>query len=278
MDPDYVLIVSEEDPVATAVSARWGTPRASDWHVDGSPIRQLSRSVFLLRRPGLHIHDEHLDQALPGPLAARRPTLVFPSIHRSERGVPALTVHALGNVGAANEVGGEPHRLVPTAPRLMAGALRSLAEEGASLGVSVTFEATHHGPAVDLPAFFAEIGFPELEEPPAAAVRVLARTLLELTESVDDRVALGVGGGHYAPHFTDLVLKRRWAIGHILSRHALVEADGAIARSAFAQTPEAEGILFARAEDAESSIWAGVGSRLKDSFAERRGFAAESPG
>ncbi len=132
------------------------------------------------------------------------------------------------------------------------------------------FEATHHGPARDLPAFFAEIGFPEHEEPPPAAVRVLAETLSGLAPTNDDRVAVGAGGGHYAPHFTDLALKRRWAFGHILSRHALALADPEIARSAYAQTPEAQGVLFARAEDAESSVWAGVGRRLKDSGAESR--------
>lgn len=258
------------DPVATAVAGQWGTPAATNWHVEGSPIRILAPGVHLLRRPGWHIHDEHLDRLLPPELAARRPVLVFPSIHRSERGVAALTVHPLGNVGASNEVGGEPHRLVPTSPRLMTAALRSLAEGAKTLGVPVTFEATHHGPALELPAFFAEIGLAELEEPPPDRVRLLARTLSELVAADDDHVALGVGGGHYAPHFTDLALKRRWAFGHMLSRHALAVADREIAQSAYVYTAEAEGILFARAEDAESSLWTGVGRRLADSGAESR--------
>ncbi len=268
MDPEYILIVSDPDPVATAVAQRWGTPAATEWHVEGSPIRAVGSGVYLLRRPGWHIHDEHLDRLLPAELAARRPVLVFPSIHRSERGVAALTVHPLGNPGISHDVGGEPHRLNPTAPRLMTGALRSLAEGAKSLGVPATFEATHHGPSLDLPAFFAEIGFPEHEEPPADAVRILARALSDLTATVGDRVAVGVGGGHYAPHFTDLAVKRRWAFGHILSRHALAVADREIAESAYALTPGAEGILFARAEDAESSVCAGVARRLKDSEAE----------
>ncbi len=275
MHPEYLLVVSEQDPVATGVAESWGTPTASEWHVEGTPIRTLAPGVRLLRRPGWHIHDEHLDRLLPAELRALEPVLVFPSIHRSERGIASLTVHALGNVGPANEVGGEPRRLVPSAPQLMTAALRSLAEGAGSVGIPATFEATHHGPALDLPAFFAEIGSTEHVEPPAAAIRLLARTLTDLTVADDDRIVLGVGGGHYAPHFTDLALKRHWAFGHILSRHALTVADRREAEGAYASTPGAQGILFARAEDAGSALWAGIGPRLKDNNADLR--VAPSP-
>lgn len=277
MPREYVLVVSAMDPVARAVAERWQTSGSTEWHVDGSPIRMIGPGVYLLRRPGWHIHDEHLDRLLPVDLVARRPALVFPSIHRSERGVAALTVHPLGNVGPLSEVGGEPNRLVPTAPELMTSALRSLGEASESLGIPVTFEATHHGPALDLPAFFAEIGCSELEEPRADAVRALARTLSDIPSSEGDRVAVAVGGGHYAPHFTDLARKRRWAFGHILSRHALALADRAIAQSAYALTPGSEGIVFARAEDAENPIWAGVGPRLKDNASGLRPTTPQPP-
>ena len=275
MHPDYLLVVSEEDPVARAVAENWGTPPASPWHVDGTPIRTLAPGVHLLRRPGWHIHDEHLDRRLPADLRTLRPVLVFPSIHRSERGVASLTVHPLGNVGPASDVGGEPRRLVPSSPALMTAALRSLAEGAGSVGIPATFEATHHGPALDLPAFFAEIGSTEGIAPPADAVRLLSTTLAHLAVADDDRVALGVGGGHYAPHFTELALKRRWAFGHILSRHALAVADRTVAEEAYASTPAAVGILFARAEDAGAPLWSGIGPRRKDNDADVR--VAPSP-
>lgn len=276
MDGEYVLILSEADPVATAVGALWGTPVASDWHVDGSPIRTLPNGVRLLRRPGWHVEDNHLDRRLPTELRARRPVLVFPSIHRSARGVAALAVHPLGNLGPSNEVGGEPRTVVPTAPRLMTAALRSLAEGGRSLGTPATFEATHHGPALELPSFFAEIGYGELEAPPDEAVRLLARVLSDLSVTEADRVAVGVGGGHYAPHFTDLALKRRWAFGHIVSRHALPLVDRELAEAVLDATPEAEGILYARAEDADCPPWRAIGPRLKDTASETRSIGQAS--
>jgi D-aminoacyl-tRNA deacylase len=224
----------------------------------------------MVRRPLLHIHDELLDQRLPLPYREARVTLVFPSIHRSERNVPTLTVHPLGNPGPSAEVGGRPRTLVPTDARRMADALRRLSEREGDAGLSVTYEATHHGPELGLPAFFAEIGYGELSSPPTEAVHVLSDVLLALEPSPDDRVALALGGGHYAPHFTDLAKERRWAFGHILSRHALTDLDRPTAWRAFETSEGAEGIVYARAEDATHPAVEGVGPRLRDRDAPMR--------
>ncbi len=160
--------------------------------------------MLLLRRPRPHIHDERLDASLPRELLAQRPTLLFPSIHRSEQNVPCLTVHPLGNPGARSDVGGKPRTLVPTDPPRMGAALRALASRGAAVGLAATFEATHHGPELALPSFFVEIGYGTLSEPPPEAVRILAEEVPRIEVEAGDRVAMAVGGGHYAPHFTDL--------------------------------------------------------------------------
>jgi D-aminoacyl-tRNA deacylase len=188
----------------------------------------------------------------------------------SERNVPCLTVHPLGNPGDSAEVGGRPRVLVPTDPLLMGSALRALAERGAAVGFSATFEATHHGPELSLPSMFVEIGFGSEPTPPPAAVRVLSEVVPHLVRGDGDRTALAVGGGHYAPHFTDLALKRRWAFGHILSRHALATLSADIARVAFDQSGPAEGWLSARAEDAGLAALASLGPRGRDSDAGAR--------
>jgi len=262
--PSHLLVVADTDPVARAVGERWGTPPSTGDHVEGAPIRVLPSGALLLRRPGPHIHDEHVDRLLPEALRSGSTTLVFPSIHRSERNVPCLTVHPLGNPGAQAEVGGRPRTLVPTDPRRMADALRRLDERAADTGLEVTFEATHHGPELSIPAFFVEIGYGEQATPPVEAVRALASVLPELRPPEGDRVALAVGGGHYAPHFTELVKERRWAFGHILSRHALTELTPEVARQAYAATGGAEGIVAARAEDLGLPALQGIGPRLKD--------------
>lgn len=270
MDATYLVLVSEEDPVAARVAERWGTPEATSWFVDGAPIRKLAPEALLLRRSGLHIHDERVDLRLPADLRARRPTLVFPSIHRSEQNVPCLTAHPLGNPGPSAELGGRPRTLVPADPPRMAAALRLLEERARGAQIAATFEATHHGPEVGLPAFFVEIGFGTEPGPSEEAVAILADVIPRIVPEPGDRVALGVGGGHYAPHFTDLALRRRWAFGHLLSRHALTEIDPASARAAWSGTEGAEGILYARAQDARLPALEGVGPRLRDGDAPRR--------
>ncbi|MFI5413247.1 MAG: D-aminoacyl-tRNA deacylase [Candidatus Lutacidiplasmatales archaeon] len=271
MTADYVVIVSEVDPVAQAVSSRWGTPPASGDHIGGAPVRRLAQNVLLVRRAGAHIHDERVDLRLPRTVRDERPTLVFPSIHRSERNVPCLTVHPLGNPGPNADVGGLPRTLAPTDPRRMGAALRLLDEGGRAFGFPATYEATHHGPTVELPAFFVEIGYGESTGPPEDAVRLLAEVIPRLVPDPTDRVALGVGGGHYVPHFTDLALHRRWVFGHLLSRHAIEEIDRPTAARAFDQTPGAEGVVFARAADALHPALVGVGPRLRDRDAPARG-------
>ena len=267
---EVVVIVSELDPVAREVSAVWGNLPASGDHVDGAPLRRLTEEVLVLRRPGAHVHDEKVDLRLPSTLRESRPTLVFPSIHRSERNVPCLTVHPLGNPGPRAEVGGRPRTLVPTDPRRMVAALRLIDEGATPIGLKATYEATHHGPEVGLPAFFIEIGYGELSQPPPNAVRVLADVIRRIVVNSQDRVALGIGGGHYVPHFTELALRRRWAFGHLLSRHALEEIDRVTAIDAYSKTDGAEGLVFARAEDARHPVLEGVGQRLREQDAPLR--------
>lgn len=266
----YVVVASEADPVASALAARWGTPPSTGWHVDGAVVRRFPHGPWYLRRPGHHIHDELLDVRFPKELREARVTLVFPSVHRSGQNVRSLTVHPLGNPGPTSEVGGRPRTLVPTDPPLMTRALRALEEDGGALGSEVTFEATHHGPELTSPAFFVEIGYAEQSEPPAEELALLARTIPRLDPEPDEKVALGVGGGHYVPHFTDLALKRRWAFGHLLSRHALPGMDRATALAALKGTPGAQGILFARAADQEIGAVRDLAPRLRDTEAAAR--------
>lgn len=267
--PRYLLVLSDADPVANRVRDRLPMGRATGESVEGVPLRELVEGVWALRRPGLHIHDEHLDRRLPGTLREAGLPLVFPSIHRSERGVRCFTAHALGNVGAA-EVGGEAGVLGVSAPRLMTAALRRLHEEGRRLSLPATFEATHHGPALELPSMFVEIGSADDAEPPGEAVAALAEVLLELSEDGRDRVAVGIGGGHYAPHFTDLALKRQWAFGHLLARHAVAGVERELLERALALTPGAEGYLFHSAADGSEESARGLTPRLSEGLAARR--------
>jgi len=254
--------------LAQLIAESWGTPPGVGEFVEGSALRQLGPDVELLRRPGLHIHDTHLGAALPPRLSSI--PLVFPSRHRSESGVACLTVHPLGNLGSTAEVGGEPGRLVPPAPRLMADALRQISEPAQAVGVPATYEATHHGPLLHQPAFFVEIAdsLPAVDQRRVA--ETLAAALVSLDEDASDRVAVGVGGGHYAPHFTELALTRRWAFGHIVPRHAVEGLTPDLLRQLREGVPPPEGAVFQRVTDADRPEWKVWGPRLRDGDAPPR--------
>ena len=273
----FLVVLSEPDPVARAVEELWGTGIATGEHVDGAAVRRFEDGLTVVRRPVRHIHDERLDLRLSEALRAEHRTLVFPSVHRSVSGTRCFTVHPLGNPGPVAELGGRPRSLVPTDARAMAGVLRSLREAGGRLGVPATYEATHHGPLFAEPAFFVEIAHPDASAPRAEEVRGLADAVRSASIDPADRIALGAGGGHYAPRFSDLAIARRWAFGHLLSRHALAEIDPPTARAAWDATVGAEGIVYVRAQDRSVPALAGLGPELRDTYAERRAGAPRAP-
>jgi D-tyrosyl-tRNA(Tyr) deacylase len=269
--PEYVVVLSDVDPVARAVSEELGTGPATGETLDDAPFRRISGQAVTVRRPGRHIHDERLDLRLPASWRQSPPTLVFPSVHRSESGHDALTVHPLGNPGPTAEVGGRPGVLDPTDPLRMTDALRRLSEGAGTVGWPACYEATHHGPELDCPAFFIEVGGREPDRPPAAATRLIAAVVRELGTDPTDRIVLGVGGGHYAPHFTDLAVRRSLAFGHILPRHALDGIVPEMARLAWQRTPGAVGVVYARAADSDRAVAREWGVRYREADAPRRG-------
>jgi D-aminoacyl-tRNA deacylase len=171
-----------------------------------------------------------------------------------------------------------PERLTPTDPIQMTAALRAVHELSGRFAKPATFESTHHGPLLDRPAFFVEIGGgPTPERPDPVQVSALADVLRTFEAEPAQRIAIGVGGGHYAPHFTELALSRHWSFGHLLSRHVLPELSRSTAEEAVRGSPGCEGALFVRAADAGLAPWGSWLPRLRDSDAPRRAGAIPGP-
>ncbi|MGQ0797124.1 MAG: D-aminoacyl-tRNA deacylase [Methanobacteriota archaeon] len=200
-------------------------PWSEDARFEGLPTWRRG-DLWLVTIPEHHLYRDRLDEAIAAQFGGPPELLVYLSKHRSESGTPSLTVHPIGNVGPA-DFGGVARTLVPAAARAMTGALRALRREAAGLAYNVTFEATHHGPHLATPTFYIEQGSTEREWGDLEAARAIARTLLGL-EPVDAPIAIGIGGGHYAPRHTDVALGRRVAFGHLLPTHALRSLDDAL--------------------------------------------------
>jgi D-aminoacyl-tRNA deacylase len=156
--------------------------------------------------------------------------IIFLSKHQSEVGTKALTIHMIGNFGEA-KFGGKGRELCGAMPRVGANYLRALNEKNISEGLSkqgfvVTMEATHHGPFSRKDCLFIEIGSSPAEWKNDLAAKIIAQTVINETQKENkDTIVIGLGGGHYTPEFTKLVLRQKYSFGHICPKHNLGELN-----------------------------------------------------
>jgi len=237
-----------------------------------NPLMVSEDGIYLALLPDEHLYHDNVDKdALEAGLKPK--LVVFLSRHRSEAGTRSLTIHPIGNYGN-NDFGGRPRRLVPSAPREMANLLRALKESAREMEYAVTYEVTHHGPYLETPTMFVEIGSQEKEWEKQEAGRAIARaiSMTNMGGCGDDITLVGVGGGHYAPRFSDIIFKKKACFGHMVPAYALENADEQeaenILRMALDATPEAQGVyihkkgLKSREKQVVASALEEIGARV----------------
>jgi D-aminoacyl-tRNA deacylase len=203
---------------------------------DGMPVyRHDNRLLVTLKN--MHLFRDNLDREVKEAIDEQPELVAYASRHRSESGMRSFTVHPLGNFGEA-EYGGVPGRLVPTAPHWMTQALRLLQRKASGLEYTVSFEATHHGPYLETPTFYIEVGSDERAWREVEPAVVIAEVLMEL-KPLEGPTALGLGGGHYVPRITDVALRRRISFGHLIPSYALERLDHEMLQQAIDRTPDA---------------------------------------
>lgn len=229
-----LIISSTEDPAST--NMKNSLLEQTTWEdcgvfYDSTVYRHSTmNNVVLITIPDKKIRHENIDTEVHDQLHLNPHIAVFLSRHRSKMEEPTLTVHPIGNYGAA-EFGGRPRTLIPTAPRFMAHLLRLIKKhlKYTDLQYHVCYEVTHHGPFLNIPTLFAEVGSTEHQWQQKKPAEIIATSILELLSSYqyeqdfpkDIPVLLGIGGGHYAPRFTDVVFERNAAFGHMIPSYQI---------------------------------------------------------
>ena len=177
---------------------------------------------------------DYLESYFPRPELA-----IVPSSHKSVSGRPMLSVHAPGNWSKA-ELGGQPKKLSFAPALYIAQLLQEIAEEVKEIGLKydVGLEVTHHGPTLDFPVLFAEVGSSEKEWSDLEACKLLAKSITKAvnTEPEKKDVCFGFGGPHYAPAFTRAVLAGKFAVGHICPKYHLSEISEELFLQAYERT------------------------------------------
>ena len=157
--------------------------------------------------------------------------IIFLSRHSSSSGVPSLTVHPTGNLGAEAQLGGKPYSLSVSAPSAMLSILELMS--GSGLSVEKTYEATHHGPLMDTPSMFAEYGGGQEAISDKGMAERLGMMVYRAAERIAasdaeySKVVIGIGSNHYPSKFTKLAVEKGYAFGHIMPKHALVDGSEA---------------------------------------------------
>ncbi len=196
-----------------------------DWEIVGAEEEESMMrfdETYMLSSSRWHIDfEEVLETSLR--FGVDPELIVFMSRHSSASGRPALTVHPIGNFHE-NKLGGRSEKLVKAASGHMTDALRRINATNDMDGTEVSFEVTHHGPWVDRPTFFIEIGSDESHWQNRHAADILAHVLLNNIESKNP-VVVGVGGGHYAPRFTEAALSLKVDFGHMIPNYHLEDSD-----------------------------------------------------
>ena len=150
--------------------------------------------------------------------------IIVLSKHKSAAGTKSFTVHSLGNFAKA-EYGGKEKTLVNSMPQIQTNLLRGLEKENAFEHL-VCFEVTHHGPFTNKEVVFIELGSSEDEWKNESAAQTIAKVIIEYTmKETNDEIVIGIGGGHYAPDFTKLALRKNYSFGHICPMYMLDKLD-----------------------------------------------------
>ncbi|XP_047332523.1 D-aminoacyl-tRNA deacylase-like isoform X1 [Impatiens glandulifera] len=211
----------------------------------------VNKELRLLKHDNPIVLEDHLDRRWESVTGETVDEVIFLSKHTAVSNRPALTVHPIGVPHLREDevppAGGKSGWAAPPNPRIgpWLRLLKSIAESFSLLPeFEVTLEATHHGPEINSPTMFVEIGSTEEQwkrQDAAQAIALLVWEGLGLgggaavghwsRKNYQNKVLLGIGGGHYVPRHMDIVMKDGVWVGHLLSGYSLTMEEEDVHKS-----------------------------------------------
>lgn len=209
-----------------------------DWleltSVEGHPSYSFKHARMWWLPDGC-LWEDNLDKRWEIATGEKVTEVIFPSRHSAASGNASLTLHYIGTMQVPLEetpkFGGRAGDCPPPNPRL-ASWWRELNHIASDFdGFDLSLETTHHGPWIETPSLFIEIGSTELTWGHEGAAELLAGIIhrgigLDGGEGMGNwpgkgRVVVTLGGGHYAPRGNMLGLHENIWLGHMLATYAL---------------------------------------------------------
>ncbi|MEM4296500.1 MAG: D-aminoacyl-tRNA deacylase [Candidatus Anstonellales archaeon] len=163
------------------------------------------------------------------------------SPHRSKDKKPAITVHIPGNAGKAHFYGMD-FMLNISNPVLMFRIFietHKLLEQNRE-EIKMTYEADHHGPNIEKPILFYELGSTEQEWANKDLCILMANALKNALSSneMPSITACYFGGNHYASRCNELTIKNGYAFSHIIAKYSLDETNENVVKQALEKTTQ----------------------------------------
>lgn len=209
-----------------------------DWKtlepVEGKPSYSYLHARIWWMEDGC-LWEDDLDKRWELATGEKPSEIIFPSRHSAASGNASLTLHPIGTMQVPEneipEYGGKAADCPPPNPRLAAWwrEMNRVASDMEDFDLSL--ETTHHGPWIETPSLFIEIGSTVEtwghEEAAVVLAGIIYRGLgLDGTDGLGKwdkrgRVVVTLGGGHYAPRANMLGLHEGIWIGHMLATYAL---------------------------------------------------------
>jgi len=148
--------------------------------------------------------------------------IIFASKHESESKEKTLSIHAPGNY-RISEFGGTSEKVCRASAlfhKKMFENLNKNSEKHHLKDYKITLEATHHGPLIEKPCLFIEIGSTENQWVDRKAGFVIATTIRDTIQEFKpnpyNEIAIAIGGPHYCPNFNKIQLDSNTAIAHVI--------------------------------------------------------------
>lgn len=237
-----ILIVASEKDIASMNIARkliehYDFEKTSETF-DGNPMYLLEtkrRKIKLVftKKDLIYTQDitQHFDPNL----------IIYISRHSSASGKPTLSVHTPGNLTEEANYGGLPRKVSIAPASAMKDALKEMESlrQKWNLEYEVCYECTHHGPSLDAPTMFVELGSSITQWKDLKAAEAVAHAAMKAATSEDKYMAvLGMGGPHYNLKFTKVALNEEMAFGHMVPKHMIGAVNVEVLKQCIERTLE----------------------------------------
>ncbi len=182
-------------------------------------LTDLPENMFLHEVDKDSIECENIDLEIDAEL------IVFATRHQSESGKPSLTCHTQGNWGEAKLGGNEKELGIAPALYLKEFYLELKKYED-KIDADITLEVTHHGPSINKPCMFVEIGSSKKEWTNKKYGKIIADCIKKVfAKKLEGKSCILLGGGHYNSAANKIMERTDYAVGHICPKYALTNLD-----------------------------------------------------